>query len=122
MSRRELALTDRLAALTTEIGRLGGDARELADGLEVHPVPLHGAELRTYHDHRMATFAAVVGLRVPGTGIVDVATTAKTMPDFPALWTALVAPGDAAEEAGEQRLVDGVGVDGRGEGARCVVD
>ena len=47
----------------------------------------------------LAFMAAVVGLRVPGTGIVDVATTAKTMPDFPALWTALVAPGDAAEEA-----------------------
>lgn len=61
--------------------------------------PLSPAALETYHDHRMATFAAVVGLRVPGTGVVDVATTAKTMPDFPALWTALVAPGDAAEEA-----------------------
>ena len=48
----------------------------------------------------MATFAAVVGLRVPGTAVVDVATTAKTMPDFPAMWTSLVAPAAGADEAG----------------------
>jgi 3-phosphoshikimate 1-carboxyvinyltransferase len=34
----------------------------------------------------MATFAAVVGLRVPGVEILNVGTTAKTMPDFPAMW------------------------------------
>ncbi|MFD7950096.1 3-phosphoshikimate 1-carboxyvinyltransferase [Micrococcus luteus] len=95
--------TDRLAALTAEAARLGitVDEDETSLGFPGTDAsgPLSPAALETYHDHRMATFAAVVGLRVPGTGIVDVATTAKTMPDFPALWTALVAPGDAAEEA-----------------------
>lgn len=84
--------TDRLAALATEITRLGGDARELPDGLEIRPAPLHAARLRTYADHRMATFAAVIGLAVPGVEVEDVETTAKTMPDFPHLWRAMLVP------------------------------
>jgi 3-phosphoshikimate 1-carboxyvinyltransferase len=83
--------TDRLAALVAEIRRLGGDAEETADGLVVRPVPLHGGTVRTYHDHRMATFAAILGLRVPGVLVEDVATTAKTLPDFPAQWAAMLA-------------------------------
>jgi 3-phosphoshikimate 1-carboxyvinyltransferase len=82
--------TDRLAALTREINRLGGRARELPDGLEIVPAPLHGGAVETYGDHRMATFAAVIGLVVPGVTIRDVATTAKTLPDFPERWTAMV--------------------------------
>ncbi|WP_235866387.1 3-phosphoshikimate 1-carboxyvinyltransferase [Serinibacter arcticus] len=78
--------TDRLAALVTEITRLGGIARETDDGVEIEPATLHGAVVETYHDHRMATFGAIVGLAVPGVAIVDVATTAKTLPDFPGLW------------------------------------
>ncbi|WP_324652597.1 3-phosphoshikimate 1-carboxyvinyltransferase [Georgenia sp. H159] len=85
--------TDRLAALVTEITRLGGNARETADGLEIEPGQLHPARLETYHDHRMATFGAIVGLRVPGTEVVDVATTAKTLPDFTRMWTDMVATG-----------------------------
>lgn len=87
--------TDRLAALVTEITRLGGTAHELPDGLEITPAPLHGAVVETYHDHRMATFAAVVGLVVPGVEIVDVATTAKTLPDFTGMWQRMLA-GSAA--------------------------
>ena len=83
--------TDRLAALATEINRLGGNARETEDGLEIEPGPLRPAPLESYDDHRMATFAAILGLRVGGTEIVDVATTAKTMPDFPRMWSDMVA-------------------------------
>ncbi|MBK5249173.1 MAG: 3-phosphoshikimate 1-carboxyvinyltransferase [Actinomycetales bacterium] len=82
--------TDRLAALVTEIRRLGGEAQETEDGLVIRPGTLHGAVVETYHDHRMATFAAIVGLRVPDVRIVDVATTAKTLPAFTAMWTALL--------------------------------
>lgn len=86
--------TDRLAALTAEAARFGVHVAEGADRLDFPGRPagsgLVPAETQTYHDHRMATFAAVVGLRVPGTTVQDVATTAKTMPDFPALWEALV--------------------------------
>ncbi|MCK6212662.1 3-phosphoshikimate 1-carboxyvinyltransferase [Georgenia sp. EYE_87] len=83
--------TDRLAAIVTEINRLGGRARETDDGVEIEPAALHGARVETYADHRMATFAAVIGLRVPGVEIVDVGTTAKTLPDFTGMWQAMLA-------------------------------
>ncbi|HLS03586.1 MAG TPA: 3-phosphoshikimate 1-carboxyvinyltransferase, partial [Actinomycetales bacterium] len=80
--------TDRLAALVTEIERLGGQARELEDGIEITPVDsLRGARMESYADHRMATFAAILGLVVAGVEIVDVETTAKTLPDFTEQWT-----------------------------------
>ncbi|WGW10512.1 3-phosphoshikimate 1-carboxyvinyltransferase [Saxibacter everestensis] len=82
--------TDRLKALTTEINRLGGSAEETADGLLIRPAKLHGGVVETYHDHRMAMAAAVIGLRVPGVGIENVDTTAKTLPEFTQLWTSLV--------------------------------
>jgi 3-phosphoshikimate 1-carboxyvinyltransferase len=82
--------TDRLAALETELNALGGDVRQLADGLEIMPKTLHGGVFGTYNDHRMAHAAAVVGLAVADVGIDNVGTTAKTMPEFPELWTALV--------------------------------
>jgi 3-phosphoshikimate 1-carboxyvinyltransferase len=83
--------TDRLAALTTEFNGLGGDVEELADGLRITPRPLTGGLWRSYHDHRMATTGALVGLRVPGVEIEDVATTAKTLPQFTELWHAMLA-------------------------------
>ena len=78
--------TDRLAALATEIGRLGGQVEQTHDGLVVTPRPLHGGVVRTYHDHRMATAGALLGLAVPGVEVVDVATTRKTLPDFVGMW------------------------------------
>ena len=83
--------TDRLAALSREIGALGGDVRETADGLEIRPKPLHGGRFETYEDHRLATAASVLGLRVPGVEVVDVATTAKTLPSFVPLWEQMLA-------------------------------
>jgi 3-phosphoshikimate 1-carboxyvinyltransferase len=82
--------TDRLAALETEFNALGGDVNQTADGLEIRPKPLHGGLFGTYHDHRMAHAAAVVGLAVDGVQIENIGTTAKTMPEFPDLWSALV--------------------------------
>ncbi|MFF4649731.1 3-phosphoshikimate 1-carboxyvinyltransferase [Streptomyces sp. NPDC001380] len=87
--------TDRLAALAKELNGLGGDVTETADGLRIRPRPLHGGVFRTYEDHRLATAAAVLGLAVPGVQVEDVATTGKTLPDFPGLWTAMLA-GSAA--------------------------
>jgi 3-phosphoshikimate 1-carboxyvinyltransferase len=85
--------TDRLAALATELGRLGADVRETDDGLEVRPRPLTGAMLASYDDHRLAMAWAVVGLAVDGVRVDDVATTRKTVPDFVGSWTAMVAGG-----------------------------
>lgn len=90
--------TDRLAALCQEINRLGGDVRETADGLDIRPRPLHGGVFATYDDHRLATAAAVIGLRVPGVLVENVATTAKTLPGFAGLWSRML--GQPAGDAG----------------------
>ncbi len=78
--------TDRLAALRAELTALGADVAETDDGLRVIPRPLHGGTFRTYADHRMVMAAAVLALVVPGVVVEDVATVAKTMPDFTSLW------------------------------------
>ncbi|MGH4024518.1 MAG: 3-phosphoshikimate 1-carboxyvinyltransferase [Pseudonocardiaceae bacterium] len=86
--------TDRLAALATEIAALGGDVRELPDGLEIHPRRLRGRPDRpwgAYADHRMATAGAIIGLVVPGVAVDDITATAKTLPDFPQLWSTMLA-------------------------------
>lgn len=83
--------TDRLAALAAEITRLGGRVAELDDGLAFEPAPLHGGPWRAYADHRMATTGALLGLVVPGIVVDDIATTSKTLPEFPALWGQIVA-------------------------------
>ncbi len=83
--------TDRLAALATEINRIGGICRETEDGLEIDPSEnLHGALWHTYEDHRMATAGAIIGLRVPGIEIEDIKTTSKTMPTFDRLWLQMI--------------------------------
>jgi 3-phosphoshikimate 1-carboxyvinyltransferase len=82
--------TDRLAALAAEITRRGGQAEQTSDGLVITPRPLTGGAWRTYADHRMATAGALIGLRVPGIEVEDVATTAKTIPDFVGLWTGML--------------------------------
>ena len=83
--------TDRLAALAEMITAFGGDARESDDSLEISPASLHGATVSSYGDHRMATAAAVIGLVVPGVRILDIGTTAKTLPDFPGMWQSMLA-------------------------------
>ncbi len=88
--------TDRLAALAAEINRLGGTAHDTADSLVIEaPIPADAeAEqvlARTYDDHRMATFAAIIGLRRGNVVVQNVATVAKTMPEFPAMWEDMLA-------------------------------
>ncbi|WP_291278172.1 3-phosphoshikimate 1-carboxyvinyltransferase [Galactobacter sp.] len=85
--------TDRLAALVAELARVGIQARELEDGLEITPgaATAHGAVWESYEDHRMATAGAMVGLRIPGVSVRDVATTSKTMPDFVHMWERMLA-------------------------------
>ena len=89
LSRRDLA--DRLAALATEISGLGGDAAETGDGLAIRPAALRGGLWHAYADHRMATAGAIIGLTVAGVEVDDIATTAKTMPDFPGMWARMLA-------------------------------
>ncbi|BBX48482.1 3-phosphoshikimate 1-carboxyvinyltransferase [Mycobacterium cookii] len=82
--------TDRLAALSTELNRLGGDCRETADGLEITATPLRPGTWQSYADHRMATAGAIVGLRVDGVDVHDIETTAKTLPNFPTMWAEML--------------------------------
>lgn len=93
--------TDRLAALVTEINRLGGDAEETSDGLVIRPAKLHAGVVHSYADHRMATAGAILGLAVPGIEVQDIATTAKTMPEFPQMWADMLAQGTAADDGTE---------------------
>ncbi|MDM8083838.1 3-phosphoshikimate 1-carboxyvinyltransferase [Cellulomonas cellasea] len=83
--------TNRLAALTTEVNRLGGQVEETEDGLDITPRPLHSGTVQTYADHRMATAGALLGLAVPGVRVQDVATTSKTLPDFVGMWDGMLA-------------------------------
>ena len=88
--------TDRLAALAAEINRLGGTAHDTANSLVIEaPIPATAEAApvlaRTYDDHRMATFAAIIGLRRPNVVVQNVATVAKTMPEFTAMWEDMLA-------------------------------
>jgi len=84
--------TDRLAALATELGALGADVTEHADGLSLRPAPLHGGVFHTYADHRMAHAAVIIGAAVDGVQVENVGTTAKTFPDFAGFWSGLIHP------------------------------
>jgi 3-phosphoshikimate 1-carboxyvinyltransferase len=74
--------TDRIAALATELRKLGAGVEERADGLTITPRPLTGCAVDTYDDHRMAMSLALVGLRVPGVVIRNPGCVAKTYPGF----------------------------------------
>ncbi|MBX3084436.1 MAG: 3-phosphoshikimate 1-carboxyvinyltransferase [Anaerolineae bacterium] len=74
--------TDRITAVITELRKLGVRAEETADSMTVYPSEVHGAEIETYDDHRMAMAFAVIGLVAPGVVINNPGCTAKTFPDF----------------------------------------
>jgi len=78
--------TDRLAALATELARLGGEVTQTDDGLTIRRATLHGGRWQSYADHRMATAGAVLGLAVDGVLVDDIACTTKTLPDFAGMW------------------------------------
>ncbi len=84
--------TDRLAALSTEINRLGGNCAETPDGLVITATPLRPGVWRAYGDHRMAMAGAIVGLRVAGVQVDDIGATTKTLPEFPELWARMLEP------------------------------
>ena len=83
--------TDRLAALRAEINGLGGEVTEEPTALRINPKPLHAGVFHTYEDHRLATSGATIGLVVEGIEVENIATTRKTITDFPGLWSSLLA-------------------------------
>ena len=74
--------SDRLAAVATELGKMGIAVRETADGLVISGGQPQGAAIDTYGDHRLAMSFAVAGLKAPGTVIKDPEVVAKSFPDF----------------------------------------
>ena len=77
-------------ALLTEVRNLEAQGVPVRERLKISPASLHGATVSSYGDHRMATAAAVIGLVVPGVRILDIGTTAKTLPDFPGMWQSML--------------------------------
>jgi 3-phosphoshikimate 1-carboxyvinyltransferase len=77
--------TDRIKAMVTELQRVGAKAEEHEDGFTVWPAKpgqLHGADIETYNDHRMAMCFSVLGLKVPGIRIKNPQCVSKTFPNF----------------------------------------
>ncbi|MCC7021366.1 MAG: 3-phosphoshikimate 1-carboxyvinyltransferase [Thermomicrobiales bacterium] len=74
--------TDRVAALATELRRLGQEVDEFPDGLRISPRPIAPAEIETYDDHRMAMSFGIAALRSPGVRLRDPGCVAKTFPAF----------------------------------------
>lgn len=82
LGRLRLQECERVAALRCELGRCGGVVNEAADTLLVRPARIHGAEIESYGDHRMAMCFSILGLKVPGMRIKNPACVKKTFPDF----------------------------------------
>lgn len=73
---------ERVHALRTELAKCGVAVTEEGDTLHIKPAELHGAEIETYRDHRMAMCFAILGLKVPGMKLRDPACVRKTFPNF----------------------------------------
>jgi 3-phosphoshikimate 1-carboxyvinyltransferase len=84
LGRLRVQETERVVALRTELTRCGADVVEEGDTLTITPAAdkLHGAEIETYNDHRMAMCFAMLGLKVPGIKIKNPSCVKKTFPDF----------------------------------------
>jgi 3-phosphoshikimate 1-carboxyvinyltransferase len=77
---------DRLHVMAVELAKMGARVQELDDTLIIEgkdpDTPMHGAEIETYNDHRIAMSFAVAGLAVPGVKILGEECVAKSFPDF----------------------------------------
>jgi 3-phosphoshikimate 1-carboxyvinyltransferase len=82
LGRMRLQECERVVALRTELTKCGAKVIETDDTLEVFPSKLHGAEIETYGDHRMAMSFAILGLKVPDIKIPNTSCVQKTFPNF----------------------------------------
>ena len=82
LGRLRVQETERVVALRTELTKCGAKVIEEGDTLTVYPSQLHGAEIETYNDHRMAMCFAILGLKVPGIKLKNPACVKKTFPNF----------------------------------------
>ncbi len=82
LGRLRIQECERVVALRTELIKCGATVVEEGDTLTIFPSQLHGAEIETYNDHRMAMCFAILGLKVPGIKIKNPACVKKTFPNF----------------------------------------
>lgn len=74
--------SDRLAAISEEMRRIGGDVVVEGDSLVIAPGPLHGAVIEPHGDHRIAMSMATAGFRVAGVEVSSPGVVDKTWPGF----------------------------------------
>jgi 3-phosphoshikimate 1-carboxyvinyltransferase len=82
LGRLRVQESERVVALRTELTKCGARVIETGDTLEISPSELHGAEIETYDDHRIAMCFATLGLAVPGMRLRDPGCVRKTFPNF----------------------------------------
>jgi 3-phosphoshikimate 1-carboxyvinyltransferase len=82
LGRLRMQECERVAALRTELGKCGAKVLEDGDTLTVFPSQLHGVEIETYDDHRMAMCFAILGLKIPGIKLKNPSCVKKTFPNF----------------------------------------
>jgi 3-phosphoshikimate 1-carboxyvinyltransferase len=92
---------ERVKALRTELAKCGARVEESGDTLTIYPGPLHGAEIETYNDHRVAMCFGMLGLRVPGMRLIRPACVRKTFPNF---FAKLAQLGTVIKDAGGKPL------------------
>ena len=100
---------ERVAALRTELTRCGAKVIEEGNTLTVFPSVLHGAEIETYGDHRMAMSFAILGLKVEGIRLKNPSCAKKTFPSFYQKLAALPPAGLGARilDANSRRILSG---------------
>jgi len=82
LGRLRLQECERVKALRTELSKCGAQVFEEGESLQVVPSDLHGAEVETYSDHRMAMCFGILGLKIPGLKIKNPGCVKKTFPNF----------------------------------------
>lgn len=71
-----------MAAVSTELAKMGIETRVHENELEIVGGNPKGAEIETYDDHRIAMCFAVAGLKVPGIKIIDPGCVEKSFPTY----------------------------------------
>ncbi len=74
--------TNRLTAIARELTKLGARVEVADDTMAIHPKQLHGTEIETYNDHRIAMAFAIAGLRINGVTLKNPGCVKKSFPDF----------------------------------------
>lgn len=107
LGRLRLQECERVVALRTELMKCGAGVVEVGDTLEVRPSRLHGADIETYNDHRMAMCFAILGLKVPGLRLQNPACVKKTFPNFFQKLAGAGGLGVTVRDAETGRVLDG---------------